>query len=70
LAKYKIKTHSGAKRRFYISGRGKLLMRKCHINNSRRKKRGATLRQFPRKLAVSETHVKRLRKLMPYARAR
>ena len=48
MAKYKIKTHSGAKRRFYISGRGKLLMRKCHINNSRRKKRGATLRQFPR----------------------
>ncbi len=68
MAKYKIKTHSGAKRRFYISGRGKLLRRKCHINHLRRKKPGGTLRLFDGKLAVSAADVKRLRRLMPYAR--
>ena len=46
MAKYKIKTHSGAKRRFYVTGRGKIMRRKCEINNSRRKKRGGTLRLF------------------------
>jgi len=66
LAKYKIKTHSGAKRRFYITGTGKVLRRKCDVNNARRKKRGATLRLFPDKVAVSKGNVKRLRKLMPY----
>ena len=67
MAKYKIKTHSGAKRRFYVTGSGKLLMRKCHANHLRRKKRGATLRLLGQKLAVSPHNVKRLRKLMPYA---
>jgi large subunit ribosomal protein L35 len=66
LAKYKIKTHSGAKRRFYVTGRGKVMRRKCEINNSRRKKRGGTLRLFSGKLVVSKEHAKRIRKLMPY----
>jgi large subunit ribosomal protein L35 len=67
LAKYKIKTHSGAKRRFYVTGSGKLLMRKCHVNHMRRKKTGATLRLLSGKLAVSKHNVKRIRKLLPYA---
>jgi large subunit ribosomal protein L35 len=67
MAKYKIKTHSGAKRRFYVSGTGKFLRRRTNINNFRRKKRGETLRDFPRKVAASPHIVKRLRKLMPYA---
>jgi large subunit ribosomal protein L35 len=67
VGKYKIKTHSGAKRRIYRSGTGKLLRRKGHINNSRRKKRGETLRKFNSKMPVSETVVKRLRRLMPYS---
>ena len=66
MAKYKIKTHSGAKRRFYVSGTGKVLRRKCEINNARRKKRGATLRLFGGKLAVSPDNARRIRKLMPY----
>jgi large subunit ribosomal protein L35 len=66
LAKYKIKTHSGAKRRFYVSGSGKILRRKHHINNGRRKKRPATLRLFARKLSTSKSNAKRIRKLMPY----
>jgi large subunit ribosomal protein L35 len=67
VAKYKMKTHAGAKRRIYISGNGKLLRRKCNINNFRRKKRGETLRQFSEKLPVSPGTARRLRRLMPYA---
>lgn len=67
MGKYKIKTHSGAKKRFYITGKGKFLRRKCNINNFRRKKRGETLRQLPDKMSVSPGTVHRLRKLMPYA---
>lgn len=66
MGKYKIKTHSGAKKRFYVTANGKFLRRKCNINNFRRKKRGETLRLFPDKMAVSPGTVRRLRKLMPY----
>lgn len=67
MAKYKIKTHSGAKRRFHVTGSGKLLRRKSHINHLRRKKRPATLRALNDKLPVSPANVKRLRRLLPYA---
>ena len=67
MAKYKIKTHSGAKKRFYITGNGKILRRKCNVNNFRRKKRGETLRQLSDKLAVAPGNARRLRRLMPYA---
>jgi large subunit ribosomal protein L35 len=66
VGKYKIKTHSGAKGRFYITGSGKILRRKCNVNNFRRKKRGETLRQLPDKMSVSDGFAKRLRRLMPY----
>ncbi len=66
MAKYKIKTHSGAKRRFYVSGTGKITHRKHHINNFRRKKRPGTLRLFSHKLPVTKAETKRIRKLMPY----
>ncbi len=66
MAKYKIKTHSGAKRRFYVSSGGKITHRKHHINNFRRKKRPATLRLFSQKLGVPKAEAKRIRKLMPY----
>ena len=66
MAKYKIKTHSGAKRRFDISGRGKILRRKIGVNNFRRKKRGETLREIPGKQPVAPGDAKRLRRLLPY----
>jgi len=67
MAKYKMKTHSGAKGRFYVTGTGKFLRRKCNVNNFRRKKRGETLRLFQRKIAVAPGNARRLRVLMPYA---
>jgi large subunit ribosomal protein L35 len=65
--KYKMKTHSGAKARFYITGNGKILRRKIGINNFRRKKRGETLRDISGKLSVSKPDAERLKKLLPYA---
>lgn len=67
MAKYKMKTHSGAKGRFYVTGNGKFLRRKCNVNNFRRKKRGETLRLFARKVSVAPGNARRLRVLMPYA---
>ncbi len=67
MGKYKIKTHSGSKGRFYVTGTGKFLRRKCNVNNFRRKKRGETLRLFSRKISVSPGNAARLRRLMPYA---
>ena len=66
-AKYKMKTHSGAKARFKITGTGKIMRRKIGSNNFRRKKRGETLRDMAGKLQASDHVVKRLRKMMPYA---
>ena len=51
-----MKTHSGAKRRFSITGSGKILRRKIGVNNFRRKKRGQTLREFGRHAASIRTH--------------
>ena len=67
MAKYKMKTHSGAKGRFYFTGTGKVLRRKININNFRRKKRGETLRLISRKMAVSPGTARRVRRLMPYS---
>lgn len=67
MAKYKIKTHSGAKKRFHISGSGKILQRKSHVNHLRRKKRPGTLRLMDGKLVVSPGNEKRLRRLLPYS---
>jgi ribosomal protein L35 len=68
LKKLKIKTHSGAKRRFYIPGSGRTLRRKCHINNARRKKRGATLRLLDHKLPLPAGQRRALGRLLPYRR--
>jgi hypothetical protein len=44
------------------------LHRKSHINNARRKKRGAALRLFADKLPVSARWQRTLRRLMPSIR--
>jgi large subunit ribosomal protein L35 len=66
LKKYKLKTHSGAKDRFHVTGTGKILRRKGHASHLHRKKRPATLRQISQKLPVSKGDARRLRRLMPY----
>jgi len=66
LAKLKLKTHSGAKRRFSVSGRGKIVRRKSHINNARRKKRRAVKSEFDTMRPVHRSFRQRLRRLLPY----
>jgi len=66
LAKLKLKTHSGVKRRFAVSGRGKILRRKSHINNARRKKRQAVKGEFDTMRPVHRSFDQRLRRLFPY----
>ena len=63
----KQKTHKGAQARLGISGRGKILRRKSHVNNYRRKKHRWTKGQFDEMLVVHPTVRRRLRRLLPYA---
>lgn len=69
MAKLKLKTHSGVKRRFRVSGRGKIMRRKSHINNARRKKRRAVKGEFDGMRSVDRTFRQRLRRLLPYGGA-
>jgi large subunit ribosomal protein L35 len=64
--KYKIKSHSGAKKRFGITGTGLYTRRKNGISHNRMKKTNDTLRDFDEMLVVDKTAKKRLRKLLPY----
>jgi large subunit ribosomal protein L35 len=66
VTKLKLKTHSGVKRRFKISGRGRIVRRKSHINNARRKKRGAVKREFDTMQPVHRSFRQRVRRLLPY----
>lgn len=66
MAKLKLKTHSGVKRRFRISGGGKILRRKSHINNARRKKRRAVKGEFDTMRPLHRSFRQRVGRLLPY----
>jgi large subunit ribosomal protein L35 len=63
----KIKTHKGAARRFHVTGSGKLMRMKGGSSHLRRKKSYRARSLYDAKLAVHESDVPRLRRLMPYA---
>jgi len=69
LTKLKLKTHSGVKRRFRVSGGGKIMRRKSHINNARRKKRRAVKSEFHTMQAVHRSFRQRVHRLLPYGGA-
>ena len=62
----KLKTHSGAKRRFNMTATGKIMHAKGMKSHNRRKKSPRTKRQFDRMLEMDSTMVKKVRKLLPY----
>jgi len=62
----KLKTHSGAKKRFHVTGGGKVLRMKGARSHLRRKKSGFVKRQYDKKLAVSSSDRRRLARVMPY----
>lgn len=62
----KIKTHSGAKKRFKISKTGKVIRghaNKSHILNKKTRKRKRVLRQT---VAAHVTNVAAVKKMLPY----
>lgn len=69
MARLKLKTHSGVKRRFVVSGRGKILRRKSHVNNARRKKRRAVKGEFDSTRPIDRSFRQRVRRLLPYGGA-
>lgn len=63
---YKVKTHSGAKKRFKITGSGKILRahaNKNHILNKKSRKRKRNLRSIA---VVDRANVFQIESLMPY----
>ncbi|MEX2425663.1 MAG: 50S ribosomal protein L35 [Thermomicrobiaceae bacterium] len=62
----KMKTHKGTKRRFKITGTGKLMRAKGMKSHNRRKKSPRTLRMFDRMLEVNKADVKRIKAKLPY----
>jgi len=64
--RYKLKTHSGCKRRFHITGSGKLLRVKGGKPHLRRKKAARAKRLYDEMIPVHRSAHKRLRRLMPY----
>jgi len=62
----KMKTHKGAKRRFHITGTGKVMRRKGNISHLRRRKANRAKGDVSGKIEVSHAAAKALRKLLPY----
>ena len=63
---YKVKTHSGAKKRFKVTGTGKILRahaNKSHILSKKTRKRKRNLRSI---VVVDKTNTMQLESLMPY----
>ena len=62
----KIKTHKGAKRRFHITGTGKIMRMKIGKSHLRRRKPARTKRLYDDKLLVNASDKTRIKRLLPY----
>ena len=63
----KLKTHKGAKKRFHITGSGKIMRVKGLKSHLRRNKSARSKRLFDETIPVQPADVSRLKKLMPYS---
>lgn len=64
----KLKTHKGAKRRFKITGTGKVMRRKGNISHLRRRKATRAKGELSEMIPVSAASRKQLKRLLPYGR--
>jgi len=64
----KQKTHKGARGRLGITGTGKIMRRKSHVNNFRRKKHRRNKGLFDEMIEVHPSVRRRMRRLLPYGR--
>jgi large subunit ribosomal protein L35 len=63
----KIKSHSGAKKRFRISATGKVRYKKSHARHIMTKKKTKKLRTLRKSGVLNLTDSKMVKKLLPYA---
>jgi large subunit ribosomal protein L35 len=66
VTKQKLKTHKGAKRRFKITGTGKIMRTKGMKSHFRRKKAPRVKRAFDRMLPLDASNAKKVRRMLPY----
>jgi large subunit ribosomal protein L35 len=66
VAKLKLKNHRGAKKRFKITGTGKILRMKGPRSHLRRRKAPRVRRQFDTMIPLSPTDEQRVRRALPY----
>ncbi|MBN1484928.1 MAG: 50S ribosomal protein L35 [Chloroflexia bacterium] len=64
--KYKIKNHRGAKKRFKITGTGKVMRMKGRRSHLRRKKSPRVRREFRQMLPLSPSDKRRVERALPY----
>jgi len=62
----KLKTHKGAKRRFHITGSGKVMQPKGNKSHLRRRKSRRATALFSEMIEVHPTARRRMRRLLPY----
>lgn len=62
----KMKTNKSAKRRFKVTGTGKIMRTKGMKSHLRRKKSKRVSRQFDKMLPVSAADRQRLQRVLPY----
>jgi large subunit ribosomal protein L35 len=62
----KLKTHKGAKRRFHITGTGKVMHRKGSISHLQLRKSKRAKRQRSSKMMASPGMQERVHRLLPY----
>jgi len=63
----KMKTHSGAKKRFRVTGTGKLSYKKSGRGHLLRKKNSKRLRRLKQKGYLNPTMERNIKSLLPYA---
>jgi large subunit ribosomal protein L35 len=61
----KIKTHKGAKRRFHITGTGKVVRTKGPKSHFRRNKAARVKRMLDKKIGVSKAFSKKIKQFLP-----
>jgi large subunit ribosomal protein L35 len=62
----KLKTHKGAKRRFQVTGSGKIMRKKQGASHLRRKKSQRTKYQYEQKLELHPADAQRIRQLITF----
>ena len=64
----KLKTHKATARRFQVSGNGKLMRTRQGKSHLRRNRSARARRDYDEMFVIAGADVKRVRKLIPYAK--